>query len=452
MKRGLGPMPALLAVPLLCVAFQSAGPSDREITASVHAALGYLRAQGSTLGRYPALQPFPKGEECLVYYAMQMAGVSPRDPLLQGLESTVLSVVEEVDHTYTLALALLGLTATRDTRHSETVGRLITRLSLGQFKHGKQGKGAWGYVVPPYPGMPSRSEHDPAHWDTPQDWYDSSNTQYAVLALRSAADFGFQMDHQVFERAVKHLLSTQQNSGGFAYAPKYRREPYTAMTAGVMGSLLMCRDHLRDNVTGRGLRRRIDSAKDRAMKWLDRSLEFPDPGTPWPYYSVYSVERLGHYAQSEVFGKRRWYEEGATWLLSQQREDGSWAYRLSSRIGITSPRVDTAFALLFLTRSSRTHTRTSEELFHLVSSVEDRVPPWRREEIRRRILAEGMAALEQLVKVLFVDELPPRMLATECLRELTGEDMGGREATTESEWKACRDRWVKYSMTRKERP
>jgi hypothetical protein len=59
-------------------------------------------------------------------------------------------------------------------------------------------------------------------------------------------------------------------------------------------------------------------------------------------YFLYALERAGMLGGIERFGKRAWYEEGAWQLVSSQRADGSWG---------AGP-IDTAFAILFLVRST----------------------------------------------------------------------------------------------------
>jgi hypothetical protein len=57
------------------------------------------------------------------------------------------------------------------------------------------------------------------------------------------------------------------------------------------------------------------------------------------------MERAGILARCRFMGDRDWYLEGAEWLLKQQRSDGSWRQE-------EDPQLDTAFAVLFLKRST----------------------------------------------------------------------------------------------------
>lgn len=67
-----------------------------------------------------------------------------------------------------------------------------------------------------------------------------------------------------------------------------------------------------------------------------------------PPYWIYAVERGGALAETEWFGDRAWYSEGANWLVGAQNPDGTWGH------GNTGERIlDTCWAILFLRRSTR---------------------------------------------------------------------------------------------------
>lgn len=419
---------------------------------------------------------YPFGESCLKLYTLLVSGAPKDDPIIAALVEDARRAATEVNHTYTLSLAAMGL-ATHDRReHGAIVAGIVDRLDAGQIKQGdKSAVGAWGYTLPrsrtDAPGGPV-VEHPAAHWDLPDGWWDDSNTQYAVLALRTVADFGFRADRRVFQRSAEHFVSRQNNDGGFSYQETHRPSSYTAMTAGAAGSLIMCADMLRDGEEaedgdpGRSgheereinaLRRRMDSAVQRGDRWMGKNLRFPMRDAPWPFYSAYAVERMGHFAQTPRFGKLPWYVEGAEWLISIQSRDGSWVTtsldppgkgrrppRADFTVADYGSVVDTCFALLFLKRSSYVHTMISDEITVLLRNLNPQASAADLAKIKARILVSGKAGIPQLIKALYFPVRAARHLAAACLQELTGEDMGMLEAEDDDAVRRAREDWVRW--------
>lgn len=447
-------------------------PTRARVNQAVDKGIRYLRLHEDEVGDDPELTAYPSGAHCLLFYTLQMAGVPADDPLLARLDPLVVAASRDVDHTYTLSLALLGLLVRDREQHKDTIRVVIGRLVDGQFAT-DPGSGAWGYVLPGgRKGLaPDRSKpsHPTAHWEPPDGWWDHSNTQYAILALRAAVDYGFEVSPAVFERTLGHLLAAQNGDGGFGYSASSRPSSYIAMTAGAMGSAILCADVLDEGEDARKLRGRLDRASAKTASWLRARLSYPPSDGPWPYYAAYAIERLGHFANLEQFGDHDWYAEGVAWLLPAQGADGSWnAVSLAhngraaarsgplakknrlQRTGNSSSVVDTCFALLFLKRSSFVHTQLSDEVLALLRGIDPQIQEAQLEQIRARILKVGEPALPQLVKGLFLPAQVTRRLSAACLRELTGESMGYDAATTPDEERAARQRWVEYLMQRRQ--
>jgi len=105
-----------------------------------------------------------------------------------------------------------------------------------------------------------------------------------------------------------------------------------------------------------------DSAErlERALHWLGSADVFtvqqnPRGGalTPWHYYYLYGLERVGRMTARRFIGGHDWYREGAAYLLSpgMQQIGGQWTG--TERTPESDPNIATSFALLFLSKGRR---------------------------------------------------------------------------------------------------
>jgi hypothetical protein len=209
-------------------------------------------------------------------------------------------------------------------------------------------------------------------WRYPEQGYDLSNTQYALLGLWAAARCGAKVPLEAWMTALEALLAAQERTGpevklrtteargdyrvvvtedararGFRYRPE---DPLTgAMTTAGLAGLAICQDELwASRRFTAELRTRTRKGIRDALAWLQESFDVgKNPGLPgggWHFYWLYGLERAGMLARTRFIGTRDWYLEGATWLLGQQRDDGSWSNEHTL--------LDTAFAVLFLKRAA----------------------------------------------------------------------------------------------------
>ena len=215
---------------------------------------------------------------------------------------------------------------------------------------------------------------------------DTSQTQYGVLCLLTAKRAGIPVPHERVERAAAWLCRTQDVGGGWGYQGQDTNGGQRAVQSGVSlsmsaagaGSVLICGDML--GVNGPALDREntspdlppgltlvpehnarlagdkkladkdattIRRAAADANRWFDRNynIEYPT----YQHYYLYALER--YQAFRELAARRdeqepQWYNDGVALLSRTQAADGSW----SSTCGAP---VDTCFAILFLTRSTK---------------------------------------------------------------------------------------------------
>ena len=226
---------------------------------------------------------------------------------------------------------------------------------------------------------------------------DTSQSQYAVLALWSAQQNGVQLNHEPMLKALKWFLSVQREDGSFVYHPSLgiaaqTQTPTLSMTTAGAGSIYVA-EHFLTTILGRAgdteneenfvlpvtvtfagstengaefkepkviTRFAIpDTSKAKALgnKWLkDR---FRKPPAKWMLYYMYSYERFASFrelSQRKFESEPAWYNWGIEHLKKHRNAGGTW-----SESGIHNC-VATAFAVLFLTRSTKATLDSKREM------------------------------------------------------------------------------------------
>ncbi len=224
-------------------------------------------------------------------------------------------------------------------------------------------------------------------WGYPQNRWDYSNTQYALLGLRAAKDCGIPIDPKVWLKALNHALSFQEEDGpkvmrilkasgkgqkdyvfdagdrarGWGYMESARVATGSMTTAGI-AILAICHDGL---LKPRRFPAYTDQLKNKATQsvqdgfaWLEKWFTVtknPGESAPnWHYYYLYGLERASVFGGRDLIGENDWYLVGARYLVDAQGKDGRWN---TGALGGTdyeaSAVVDTAWAILFLARATR---------------------------------------------------------------------------------------------------
>src|SRR5262245_51213702 len=185
-------------------------------------------------------------------------------------------------------------------------------------------------------------------YNTKNESHDHSNSQFAVLGLRAAANAGAKIRKEVWDREVSHYKTSQLRDGGWGYHACYKdqtgtgRSTSTMTAAGVMGLAMALAsagsERTPESLAGdAGVKRGLAALKIHWDKGLSRS------GTP-NYYLLYSIERDCMVTGQRLLGDVDWYIEGSWLILRQQDGEGLWG---SGQDVV----VLQCFALLFLKRA-----------------------------------------------------------------------------------------------------
>lgn len=207
--------------------------------------------------------------------------------------------------------------------------------------------------------------------DGPGAWADYSNSQYGVLGVWYGAMAGVEVPLTYWKRVESAWRDGQNKDGGWGYRPGMHRS-YGSMTAAGAATLYIAQDYLRaagpDNLArpadnkpldaairwlgehfavdhNPGIDSQLDTDREKNLEdqLLDELLPLVKPNTTWVHYLLFGYERVGEASGLTRFGRRKWFDEGAAYLLKTQKYDGSWEADMGAEI-------DTAYALLFLAR------------------------------------------------------------------------------------------------------
>lgn len=220
---------------------------------------------------------------------------------------------------------------------------------------------------------------------------DVSQTQYAVLAIWTLDRYGFKLDYNRVKKAIEWLMLVQDVNGPWPYHGKVpsdgqlMRQQKTSMSMALAGaaSLLIAADALRtwgdtgaDDDTGIvGLPKAIKLYKEDANierrksakisgqpllqrcefmeRWRRANPETFSGNLFFYFYTVYTTERYESFleiAKGQSADKSpAWYNTIVAELMKYQSpETGGWDVKAG-----TTPAVSTAFAILFLIRSTQ---------------------------------------------------------------------------------------------------
>jgi len=348
------------------------------------------------------------GIAALIGLTLLECGVPVTDTAVQQALVQVRTASPELNHTYSLSLAIMFLDRHGDAGDVPLVHAMAVRLLAGQNSHG-----GWSYTCPrppsaevqrlnswlrergdsprpiPLPKEPAPLPKEvqeqidalakPAARKGGDDFQqpgDNSNTQFAILGLWIARRHGIPID-KALTRVEARFRNSQGSDGGWGYIPAPRGHGGLGSTASMTcaGLLGLAMSHgaaneaalranpkakpprvpAKDQAVRSGLLA-LGTAVGRARKGRGNAA---GPVMQRGYYFLWSLERVAVAYSLNTVGSKDWYAWGSEMLLQSQGADGSWK-------GEHGPEVDTCFALLFLRR-----VNLAKDLTATLKGVED---------------------------------------------------------------------------------
>jgi Domain of unknown function (DUF4159) len=317
------------------------GLSAERVREAIDSGIIFLRRAQSEGDWDNAFPVYRGGVNALCCLAMLTAGVPPEDPAVQSSMASLDRMTIEDSSIYAVSLmTMVYCLADADTRKAR-IRECAEFLVDSQLP-----SGGWTYQGGMGRGMTT----------------DSSNTQFALLALHEAALVGIEIPRETWLKSRDYWLGVRdERTGGFAYG-NHSPEPSGSMTCAGISSLLIIDENLEKPVPLANGRIVCCAEQDRlaevdaASAWLARNFTVrSNPSnvghfrSAWMYY-LYGMERAARLSGQRFFGQHDWYRAGAMQFLRNQGMNGSFTGRSH---GENDPNIATAYALLFLSKGKR---------------------------------------------------------------------------------------------------
>ncbi len=406
-------------------------PESPKVKEAVRKAVEFLESEAANDGRV--------GAKALVGLVLLKNRADAKHPRIVEAVAAIQGAVKDRKPSdvnldiYSTGLSVIFLVSLNPSAYSSEIVCLLDSLRLRQKRHG-----GWGY--------PDKRTGD------------TSMTQYGVLSAWEARQAGFHTSQKSIESVTNWLMATQDPSGAYGYqgavaksaALVKQSDVRHSMAAAGLGSLFICADLLgflphvekRDEDLPPALKpvkeeqpkdspkpetkidvRRLKAAQARGNHWMTAHYDI-DP-KEWTYYYLYAFERYQSFrelAEGKPEKEPKWYTDGAQFLIGNQQDDGSW--QVEGQAGTTA---DTAFATLFLLRSSK---KSIEKAFGfgVSTSVVGRGLPRETAEVMiadgRVMPAPEWKTADRLAPILQKNEGPQFEKGIAALRQLSPKETG----------------------------
>ncbi len=352
----------------------AATPNSPEVRRMLDQGVAYLNR--SALNGVHATQLGGQALAGLAVYKYQRR-FNPQEPGIpaltqSALERTLRTAQDRLNlkalDNYSLGIGLVFLTEVKVGEHPSEI-----QLMLEELLSRQKPNGSWGYGY--------------------SDKGDTSQFQYAALGLWSAKHSGCRVSDDIVVNLLHYVLRVQDPSGAWGYQGN---DPGTftrviqapirpSLSAAGLGTLYVLADLLGMSRGGVPQERPKDvpavfrpvlaedkSPQRRSLSSVDAQLlkqamedgnewfrRLPSLQTEqWQYYFLYGYERYHTFRElyeGTAEAEPRWYNEGVRVLQALQTASGHWGAEIGDNAAPTEndPVVGTAFAMLFLLRSTR---------------------------------------------------------------------------------------------------
>ena len=299
------------------------GKTQIAINQAIDKGVAYLLSQQELDGSWSDQQArYTTGGTALVAYALLKSGVPKEHQAVR--RALAYLAARPPRYTYEAGTQLMAFVAADPKRWKDHAAGILDELLDWQI-------GDWGY--PGGHGNPSAAHKD------------LSNTQYGALGLWAAVKLGLEVPPPAWERLAERVMLYQTSDGGFGYTPGGGATG--SMSAAGVTVLSLCLPQLSKR---KAFQHDVEVAQRSGLGWLDRNFSpttnLGHGNNAWFHYYMYGIERVGAFAEVEIFNGQNWYREGARQLLKQQRGNGSWGDPWGREHSTTS------YCLLFLNRAS----------------------------------------------------------------------------------------------------
>lgn len=276
------------------------------------------------------------GVTSLCTLAMLSAGAASSDPSIQRA-LTYLRDFGNPEQTYSTSLQTMVFCLA-----SPDVDRLLIRRNVKWLETAQGSTGGWSYNAS---GAGA----------------DTSNSQFAMLALHEAQRIGVQVDRETWRESMKYWSKQQNSDGSWGYRGSNGTGSMTC--AGIASMIIASRNFDRGDawvhegrITCCG-KQNSNEKIERGLAWLGRNFSVTrnpsanaNSNSSWLFYYLYALERVGRMSGNRFIGQHDWYREGAEMLVNRQdRLSGAW----TGTVPLRNVDISTSMALLFLSKGRR---------------------------------------------------------------------------------------------------
>jgi hypothetical protein len=330
---------------------------------------------------------YPSGETALSLLTLLKAGEDPQSaPIKAGFKALFRAPIKKI---YSVSIGILAVEARYSPTALQLSGTPSPYKSVARKKFRKKASPKDRKWLIAATNFLIKTQKQNGLWNYPFGGEDDvSNTQFALLALKSSKRLGLKVPDEIWGHSLKYLVSKQQNTGdkvtpfkvpaadgrlnnkkskenwaetveridmfarGWGYKPG--QGPRGSMTAAAVACLVVIKSELESKKT---YQRRYSAQVDKAIRdgsaWIGQQFQSDkNPGAEldWLFYYLYTLERAGTLTGCTQFGKHNWYQRGRDAILRRQKGDG--AFQQDTAGEVDGKLAGTCLAILFLKRST----------------------------------------------------------------------------------------------------